>query len=109
MERHRLTPDDWQSIAHEDDFRGLLARRRRFVIPATIFFLLYFFSLPVLLAFAPAFMGRPAFGHLTYAYVFALSQFIMTWTIMLLYLLQARVSDLIEAQIVRRIKSRYRV
>lgn len=109
QEPHFLTPADWESIAHEDDFRGLISRRRRFIVPATIFFLLYFFALPVLVAFAPAFMSRPAFGFLTYAYVFALSQFVMTWTIMILYLMQARKSDLVEAHIVRRVKSRYRV
>ena len=109
QESHHLTPAEWDSIAHEDDFRGLISRRRRFIVPATIFFLLYFFALPVLVGFAPALMSRPVFGYLTYAYVFALSQFVMTWTVMALYLVQARKSDLIEAQIVRRVKSRYRV
>lgn len=109
QESHYLTPDDWDRISHEDDFRSLISRRRRFIIPTTIFFLVYFFALPVLVGFAPAFMSRPAFGYLTYAYVFALSQFVMTWTVMVLYLMQARKSDLIEAQIVRRVKSRFRV
>lgn len=106
---HHLTPEDWQSIAREPDFRDLLVRRRRFIIPATMFFLAYFFALPVLVAFAPAFMSRQTFWHLTYAYVFALSQFVMTWTVMVLYLLQARANDLIEAHIVHRVKNRYRV
>ena len=51
---HELTADeeadvaDWDRIAAEEEFKDLLASKRRFIIPATVFFVVYYFALPVL-------------------------------------------------------------
>ncbi|MHB8145884.1 MAG: DUF485 domain-containing protein [Vulcanimicrobiaceae bacterium] len=100
MQHHHLTPADWERLADDPDFRALVASKRRFVVPATIFFLLYFFALPVLLGVAPALMRRAVIGPLTLAYVFAFSEFIMAWILLALYLLRARHFDVIADRIV---------
>ena len=43
----------WKALAAEPEFRSLLRSRRRFVIPATIFFIAYYLALPVSVGFWP--------------------------------------------------------
>lgn len=83
----------WRAVADEPEFRALLRSRRRFVIPATIFFIAYYFALPISVGLAPEAMSRPVLGPLTIAYCFAFSQFFMTWTLLALYLYRARRFD----------------
>src|SRR5687768_17257382 len=80
---HELTADedadvvDWSRIAESDEFRGLVRSKLKFIIPATLFFILYYFALPVLVGYAPDLMKRRVFGVVNIAYLFALSQFFM--------------------------------
>ena len=98
MSHHPVEPQMWEKLADEPEFRALTAARRRFVIPATIFFVLYYLTLPVSIAVAPQFMSRQA-GPLSIACWFALSQFAMTWLLMAAYVLRARGFDLQAAKI----------
>ena len=92
----------WQSLAAEPEFRALLRSRRRFVVPATIVFITYYLALPITAGFWPQLMSRPLLGPLTVAYCFALSQFVMAWLMLALYLSRARQFDLAAARIRRR-------
>ena len=42
----------WEQIARDPDFRALLLDKAKFVAPATAFFLVYYFALPVLVGYA---------------------------------------------------------
>ncbi|HYL27009.1 MAG TPA: DUF485 domain-containing protein [Candidatus Nitrosotalea sp.] len=99
--RHRLSPTRWEALAAEPEFRALARSRRRFVVPATIFFILYYLALPITVGLFPDRMSRPVFGPLTLAYVFALSQFAMAWILLALYLWVARSFDVRAAKIRR--------
>ena len=88
-----LPPPDWDRIAATEKFQRLLREKRRFVIPATLFFIVYYFALPVLVGYFPGFMSRRVLGPLNIAYVFALSQFGMAWTIAWLYVRAAERFD----------------
>ena len=78
-------PTDWQGLARSSRFRELLRRKRRFIVPATLFFIVYYFALPVLTGYFPGLMSRRVLGPLNIAYLFALSQFIMAWGLAWLY------------------------
>jgi len=81
---------DWTAAARTPEFRELVRRRRRFVVPATIFFLAWFIGFIVLAGYAPDFMGEEFLTDgLTVGYVLALSQFLMTWGLAWLYLRKA--------------------
>lgn len=103
---HELTADedvdvaDWESVAASDGFRELVYAKRRFIIPATIFFIIYYFALLVLIWRAPALMSRRVFGVVNIAYLFALSQFFMAWILALLYVRAANRHDRMARDIV---------
>ena len=77
---------DWDRVAATEEFRALVAEKVRFIVPATLFFVVYYFALPVLVGYAPAFMKTEVFGVINLAYLFALSQFFMAWLVAALYL-----------------------
>ena len=66
---------DWQAIERSEEFRELVTRRRRFVVPATIFFLAYYMGFILLCGYAPGFMGESVYEGLTVGYCLALTQF----------------------------------
>ncbi|MBK6796507.1 MAG: DUF485 domain-containing protein [Acidobacteria bacterium] len=86
------------------EFRELVAAKRRFIIPATIFFIVYYFALPVLVGYAPQFMARRVFGVVNIAYLFALSQFFMAWAIAAAYVRAAGRFDKMVKNILSRLK-----
>ncbi|HMI50641.1 MAG TPA: DUF485 domain-containing protein [Candidatus Saccharimonadales bacterium] len=78
-------PSVWDRVAASQEFKNLIARKKRFIIPAFVFFLVYYFLLPILVGYAPQLMARKVWGNVNIAYLFALSQFFMAWTIAGLY------------------------
>lgn len=76
---------DWNAIAADPDFKTLLAAKARFIIPATAVFVVYYFTLPVLVGWFPKLMETRVWGSMNLAYAFALSQFFMAWILALLY------------------------
>src|ERR671921_783526 len=81
---------DWVAAERSPEFRELIKRKRAFVVPATIFFLAWYFGFIVLAGYAPDFMGREFITDgLTVGYAFALTQFIMTWVLGWMYLRRA--------------------
>jgi uncharacterized membrane protein (DUF485 family) len=83
----------WEYLHNDPAFAALLARKARFIVPAVMFFIAYYFALPILAGYAPAFMERRILGHINVAYMFALSQFAMGWLLMGLYMRRARGFD----------------
>ena len=75
----------WDRIAESKEFKDLMATKKIFVVPAFIFFLVYYFALPVLVGYAPQFMQAKVIGNVNLAYLFALSQFFVAWIIAGLY------------------------
>ena len=93
-------PHNWKAVAASPRFRTLISAKRRFIIPATIFFIAYYFALPVLVGYFPQVMERRVLGAINLAYLFALSQFFMAWIIMWMYVRHARRFDRMEHEII---------
>ena len=91
---------DWERLAASERFRNLLKAKRRFVIPAMIFFVTYYFALPVLIGYARPFMEKRVWGPVNLAYLFALSQFFMAWIIAALYVRAAARFDKMAAGVI---------
>lgn len=95
------TASVWNRVAQTDDFKKLLAVKKAFVIPATIFFVLYYFALPISVGYFPAFVQHKVWGPVNIAYLFALSQFIVAWLIAYLYVRAAREFDARAAAVIK--------
>jgi uncharacterized membrane protein (DUF485 family) len=81
---------DWQAVERSPEFRELVRKKKAFVIPATVFFLVWYFGFIFLAGYAEDFMGREFITDgLTVGYALALSQFIMVWVLGGLYLRRA--------------------
>jgi uncharacterized membrane protein (DUF485 family) len=76
---------EWDGIAATTEFKELLKAKARFIIPTTVFFVTYYFALPVLVGFFPKLMETKVFGKANAAYLFALSQFFVAWVIAFAY------------------------
>jgi len=71
-------------IAAMPEFHQLLQRKAKFIVPACIFFTVYYFLLPVMVGFFPELM-KTRVGPVNAAYAFALSQFFMAWILAAIY------------------------
>jgi uncharacterized membrane protein (DUF485 family) len=91
---------NWEKIEQSSGFRALLKAKRRFIIPAVIFFTLYYFALPVLVGYARPLMETRVFGVVNLAYLFALSQFFMAWIIAALYMRAAARFDRMSREVI---------
>ena len=80
---------DWEEIERSEAFRELVRRRRRFVIPATIFFLAYYMAFIIVAGYAPDFMAESVYQGLTVGYCYALTQFLMVFVLGIWYLRKA--------------------
>ena len=84
--------EEWLRIERTSAFKELVRKRKSFIIPATIFFFVFYFGLPVLAGFTTVLDGY-AIGAITWAYVYAFAQFAMTWILMHMYVSRANKWD----------------
>ncbi len=105
---HELTtaedsqPVDWSRVTQLPEFRAMVRAKLRFIIPAVILFVVYYFALPVLVGYAPGLMSKRVIGVVNIAYLFALSQFFMAWIIAALYLRAAARFDKMEHTVIEK-------
>jgi uncharacterized membrane protein (DUF485 family) len=74
-----------EAVGKDPEMAELERRHQRFVWPMTIFFLVYYLSLPILAGAAPDLMGTKVLGQFTFGYLFALSQFLMAFVVAWVY------------------------
>lgn len=109
---HERTADDekrladWDAIAADPDFKKLLRGKAAFIVPATIFFVVYYFALPAAVGWLPGLMGTKVIGDVNLAYLFALSQFFMAWVLAFLYVAAAAGWDRQAAAVLRKFQTK---
>jgi uncharacterized membrane protein (DUF485 family) len=84
--------EEWIRVERTSAFQELVRSKKAFIVPATIFFLIFYFTLPVLTAFTTV-LNAKAVGPISWAYVYAFAQFAMTWILSHLYLSRANKWD----------------
>jgi uncharacterized membrane protein (DUF485 family) len=103
--RYEADKTEWDRIAETREFKDLLATKKTFIIPAFVFFIIYYFLLPILVGYAPEFMSTKVIGVVNIAYLFALSQFFMAWTVAWLYVKAATNFDRLAKDIITEAES----
>jgi len=106
VQRFEATTSEWDRIAVSQQFKDLMATKKIFIIPAFVFFVVYYFALPILVGYAPQFMATKVIGEVNLAYLFALSQFFMAWTIAGLYVKAAGNFDRLAKDIIEQAEKR---
>jgi uncharacterized membrane protein (DUF485 family) len=91
--QYQASQSTWDKIAESKEFQDLMATKKMFIVPAFIFFVVYYFALPVLVGYAPGLMSTKVIGEVNLAYLFALSQFFVAWIIAGLYVKAANNFD----------------
>src|SRR5579872_888209 len=100
--QYQASQSTWDEIAESKPFKDLMATKKIFIVPAFIFFVVYYFALPVLVGYAPQFMSTKVWGPVNLAYLFALSQFFVAWIIAGLYVRAANDFDQLAKDIVEK-------
>ncbi|WP_246625021.1 DUF485 domain-containing protein [Fictibacillus nanhaiensis] len=80
-------------------FKQLMEEKKRFILPMTLFFLVFYFSLPVLTAYSKV-LNTKAIGDISWAWIFAFGQFIMTWSLCMIYSKKAKRFDELAEKVV---------
>jgi len=87
MEAKKITVNhesDYTAIVQSTSFQTLLSEKKKFIIPITIFFFCFYFALPIMTSFSTV-LNNKFIGSITWAWVFAFLQFVMTWGLCMLY------------------------
>ena len=98
----------WAAVEGDPEYRDLIRAKRRFILPATVFFISYYFALPILVGYWPELMSQDVVGEINVAYLFALSQFAMAWILTALYVRRARAFDARVEQLLSRMGGGHR-
>jgi uncharacterized membrane protein (DUF485 family) len=78
---------DYIAFENSESFINLQRRRRRFVIPLAVFFLVWYFAYVVAAAYLPDLMAQKVFGSINLGIVLGLGQFVTTFAITIWYVL----------------------
>ena len=95
---------DYTQVVQSQKFQVLLKKKRNFIVPLTIFFFVFYFTLPIMTAYSTV-LNQEAFLHMNWAWIFAFAQFIMTWTLCTLYTKKARSFDAMAEEIKKDIQN----
>ncbi|QYJ16367.1 hypothetical protein Rxycam_02200 [Rubrobacter xylanophilus DSM 9941] len=80
--------EEWVRVERTQAFKELMRQKKAFIIPATVFFVIFYFGLPVLTGFTTL-LDVQVVGSISLAYLYAFAQFAMTWILMHMYLSRA--------------------
>lgn len=79
-----LGKPDYELVVNSSKFKQLIHEKKVFIIPLTIFFLVFYFTLPILTSYSKV-LNKAAIGDISWAWIFAVAQFVMTWVLCVVY------------------------
>ncbi|TFJ91893.1 DUF485 domain-containing protein [Lentibacillus salicampi] len=91
---------DFEEVEESEQFKSFMQNKKKFIIPYTIFFLIFYFLLPVLTSYT-TFLNTPLVGDISWVWVFAFAQFVMTWVLCTIYVKKAASFDNQADQIIK--------
>ncbi|MCJ8008362.1 DUF485 domain-containing protein [Lederbergia wuyishanensis] len=80
--------EDFERIERSAPFQELLKAKRKFLVPSIILFVAFYLLFPILISYTDI-MDRPAIGDISWAWIYALLLFVMTWTLATIYMKKA--------------------
>ncbi|WP_078408462.1 DUF485 domain-containing protein [Priestia abyssalis] len=93
----------YTSLVETADFQELLKQKKAFILPMTVFFFGFYFLLPILAAYTKV-LTHQAVGHIPWAWVYALLQFVLVWVCGFIYIKKSEKYDNLAANILAKHK-----
>lgn len=72
-------PDRWSAVQRSAEYRELRATQRRFLVPASVVYLVVYFGFLVLALNAPSLFGLRLYGGLNLGFVLLTAMFVLVW------------------------------
>ncbi|MDJ1153482.1 DUF485 domain-containing protein [Macrococcus caseolyticus] len=88
-----MEKNDYNLIAHSDNFKQLQKERKSFIFPISLFFIIATILFPILTGYTD-FLNKEAFWNISWAWIYAFMLFIMVWTLVTLYMSKAKHFDI---------------
>ncbi len=90
---------DYVKVKSSPQFKLFLSRKNKFIVPMTVFFMIFYFLLPIFTSYT-TFLNTSAIGDISWTWIFAVSQFVMVWVLSTIYVRRAATFDKEAEQIV---------
>ncbi|MBI0579555.1 DUF485 domain-containing protein [Neobacillus cucumis] len=82
----------YEGLIQTKEFKELVQRKKTFILPTTIFFLIFYFTLPLLAAYTKV-LHTEIVGPITGAWIFAGLQFLLVWVCGFIYVKKSEKYD----------------
>ena len=82
----------YERLIQTEDFKGLLQKKKAFIIPTTLFFLIFYFALPLLAAYTKV-LHTDIIGPIKGVWIFAGLQFLLVWVCGFIYVKKSEKYD----------------
>lgn len=79
---------DYVKVQSSSQFKQFLSRKKKFLIPMTVFFMIFYFLLPIFTSYT-TFLNTSAIGDISWVWLFAFAQFVMVWVLSSIYVKKA--------------------
>ena len=93
----------YHALIQTQEFRELIKRKKAFILPTTLFFLIFYFTLPLLAAYTKI-LHTEVIDSIAGAWVFAMLQFILVWACGWIYVKKSEKYDKLAAEILEKHK-----
>ena len=93
----------YHALIQTQEFTELIKRKKAFILPTTIFFLIFYFTLPILAAYTKV-LHTEVFGPITGAWIFAGLQFLLVWICGFIYVKKSEKYDKLAKEILQKYK-----
>lgn len=84
--------EDFEKIVRTSQFQELMAAKKKFLVPSIIVFLGLYLLFPILISYTNA-LDNAAIGDISWAWVYALLLFVMTWIMATIYMRKSALFD----------------
>lgn len=92
IEKDNESKIDFVKVEESKQFKAFMSEKKKFIVPMTVFFLVFYFLLPIFTSFT-TFLNTSFFGDISWVWVFAFAQFVMTWVLCTIYVKKAAKFD----------------
>lgn len=83
---------NFEEIVNTSQYQRLVAAKRKFLVPSIILFFGLYLLFPILISYTNL-LDTKAIGDISWAWIYALLLFVMTWTLATIYMKKAATFD----------------